>query len=71
MLSSKERPLKLQKQLLEQAGYTENDKLDDLGREDNSYLVRFTFRETTVPRFEVCYIYNKIIHTEISTGSII
>ncbi|RIA93841.1 hypothetical protein C1645_690376 [Glomus cerebriforme] len=53
VLSSKERPLKLQKQLLEQAGYAENDKLDDLGREDNSYLVRFTFRETTVPRFEV------------------
>ncbi|GBB94024.1 hypothetical protein RclHR1_22770003 [Rhizophagus clarus] len=52
MLSPKERPLKLQKQLLEQTGYTENDKLDDLGREDNSYLFRFTFRETTVPRFE-------------------
>jgi len=57
VLSSKERPLKLQKQLLEQAGYTENDKLEDLGREDNSYLFRFTFRETTVPRFEVCRIY--------------
>ncbi|PKK77171.1 PP2C-domain-containing protein [Rhizophagus irregularis] len=52
VLLPKERPLKLQKQLLEQAGYTENDKLDDLGREDNSYLFRFTFRETTVPRFE-------------------
>ncbi|CAG8619504.1 9211_t:CDS:10, partial [Funneliformis caledonium] len=52
MLSSKERPLKLQKQWLEQEGYTEHDNLEDLGREDNSYLVRFTFRETTVPRFE-------------------
>ncbi|CAG8559327.1 8736_t:CDS:2, partial [Acaulospora morrowiae] len=42
----------LQKRWLEQAGYTENDNLEDLGREDNSYLVRFTFRETSVPRFE-------------------
>jgi hypothetical protein len=66
VLSPKERPLKLQKQLLEQAGYAENDKLDDLGREDNSYLFRFTFRETTVPRFEVCYSYfNEIVYTEI------
>jgi adenylate cyclase len=57
MLSLNERPLKLQKQLLEQGGYTENDKLDDLEREDNSYLFRFTFRETAIPKFEVCYIY--------------
>ncbi|CAG8447012.1 15253_t:CDS:10, partial [Dentiscutata erythropus] len=52
VLGSHERPLQLQKKWLEQAGYTVNDNLEDLGREDNSYLVRFTFRETTVPRFE-------------------
>ncbi|CAG8627468.1 7296_t:CDS:2, partial [Cetraspora pellucida] len=52
ILGSHERPLQLQKRWLEQAGYTSNDNLEDLGREDNSYLVRFTFRETTVPRFE-------------------
>ncbi|CAH1762121.1 15066_t:CDS:10, partial [Entrophospora sp. SA101] len=52
VLTSHERPLKLQKIWLERAGYTEKDNLEDLGREDNSYLVRFTFRETTVPRFE-------------------
>ncbi|CAG8480701.1 9919_t:CDS:2 [Scutellospora calospora] len=52
VLKSHERPLQLQKRWLEQAGYTVHDNLEDLGREDNSYLVRFTFRETTVPRFE-------------------
>ncbi|KAI8371608.1 uncharacterized protein BYT42DRAFT_595079 [Radiomyces spectabilis] len=38
-----ERPLQMQKTLLEQMGYTEQDKLYDVGREDNSYLLRFTF----------------------------
>ncbi|CAG8525958.1 3888_t:CDS:10 [Paraglomus occultum] len=52
VLTPQERPLQLQKRLLEQAGYTEVDRLEDLGREDNSYLVRFTFKETIIPRFE-------------------
>ncbi|KAG9284485.1 hypothetical protein G9A89_014089 [Geosiphon pyriformis] len=53
VLAPQERPLLLQKKWLEQAGYAKNDKLEDLGREDNSYLMRFTFREATVPtRFE-------------------
>jgi adenylate cyclase len=42
-LESNERPLLIQKRLLEQAGYTELDRLEDVGREDNSYLCRFTF----------------------------
>jgi len=42
-LDAKERPLLIQKRLLEQAGYTNADRLEDLGREDNSYLCRFTF----------------------------
>lgn len=42
-LDPKERPLLIQKRLLEQAGYTDSDRLEDLGREDNSYLCRFTF----------------------------
>ncbi|CAG8486248.1 9724_t:CDS:10, partial [Dentiscutata heterogama] len=37
---------------LEQAGYTINDNLENIGREDNSYLVRFTLPEAIVPRFE-------------------
>ncbi|KAH6644112.1 hypothetical protein C7974DRAFT_407818 [Boeremia exigua] len=42
-LDSNERPLLIQKRLLEQAGYSELDRLEDVGREDNSYLCRFTF----------------------------
>ncbi|KAI8938986.1 hypothetical protein NX059_004830 [Plenodomus lindquistii] len=42
-LESNERPLLIQKRLLEQAGYTDIDRLEDVGREDNSYLCRFTF----------------------------
>jgi adenylate cyclase len=38
-----ERPIVIQKRLLEQAGYEERDKIEDVGREDNSYLCRFSF----------------------------
>ncbi|KAG0634409.1 phosphatase 2C-domain-containing protein [Tuber brumale] len=43
ILGPNERPLKIQKRLLEQAGYTEDDHLDEIGREDHSYMCRFTF----------------------------
>lgn len=42
-LFSGERPITMQKKLLQQAGYDEKDHIEDVGREDNSYLVRFTF----------------------------
>lgn len=42
-LDPQERPLLIQKRLLEQAGYTDLDRLEEVGREDNSYLCRFTF----------------------------
>jgi adenylate cyclase len=42
-LESNERPLLIQKRLLELAGYSDLDRLEDVGREDNSYLCRFTF----------------------------
>jgi adenylate cyclase len=38
-----ERPLVIQKRLLEMVGYQEGDRLDELGREDHGYLCRFTF----------------------------
>ncbi|KAI9255443.1 hypothetical protein EDC94DRAFT_696535 [Helicostylum pulchrum] len=38
-----EHPIQIQKTLLEQIGYTEEDHIEDVGREDNSYLFRFTF----------------------------
>ena len=43
ILGPNERPLKIQKKLLELVGYTEDDHLDEIGREDHGYLVRFTF----------------------------
>lgn len=43
ILNHGERPVNLQKRLLEQAGYTESDRIEDVGREDNSYLCRFSF----------------------------
>ncbi|ORY13274.1 hypothetical protein BCR34DRAFT_272780 [Clohesyomyces aquaticus] len=42
-LDPQERPLLIQKRLLEKAGYTDADRLEEVGREDNSYLCRFTF----------------------------
>ncbi|KAH9902076.1 protein phosphatase 2C [Xylariomycetidae sp. FL2044] len=43
VLSAPERPLLIQKRLLQQVGYEERDRLEDIGREDNSYLCRFLF----------------------------
>jgi len=43
ILALGERPVVIQKRLLEQAGYEERDKIEDVGREDNSYLCRFSF----------------------------
>lgn len=38
-----ERPLVIQKRLLEQAGYRDSDRLEELGREDVTHLCRFNF----------------------------
>ncbi|KAH8814956.1 adenylate cyclase [Xylogone sp. PMI_703] len=43
ILGAGERPVVIQKRLLEQAGYEEKDRIEDVGREDNSYLCRFSF----------------------------
>ncbi|KAI0523772.1 protein phosphatase 2C [Xylaria bambusicola] len=43
ILAAAERPLLIQKRLLQQAGYEEKDRLEDIGREDNGYLCRFMF----------------------------
>ena len=45
-LAPGERPIAIQKKLLEQAGYQSSDRIEEIGREDNSYLVRFTFVPT-------------------------
>ncbi|KAK2600228.1 hypothetical protein QQS21_005024 [Conoideocrella luteorostrata] len=43
VLGPSERPLLMQKRLLQQVGYEEKDKIEELGREDNGYLCRFMF----------------------------
>lgn len=43
ILQSHERPVHIQKILLEQMGYTEQDRIEEVGLEDNSYLLRFVF----------------------------
>lgn len=43
VLAPQDRPLLIQKRLLQQVGYEEKDRIEDLGREDNGYLCRFMF----------------------------
>lgn len=43
ILGHTERPVNIQRKLLQQAGYEEQDRIEDVGREDNSYLCRFSF----------------------------
>lgn len=43
VLNHAERPLYIQKRLLQQVGYEERDRIEDIGREDNSYICRFLF----------------------------
>ncbi|KAJ4290661.1 hypothetical protein N0V88_006408 [Collariella sp. IMI 366227] len=43
VLTNIERPLLMQKRLLQQVGYEDRDRIEDIGREDNSYICRFMF----------------------------
>ncbi|KAJ3290746.1 cysteinyl-tRNA synthetase, partial [Borealophlyctis nickersoniae] len=45
ILARMERPLLLQRRLLEEIGYEAGDRIEMLGREDNSYLLKFIFKE--------------------------
>ncbi|KAL4949493.1 hypothetical protein BDW69DRAFT_174387 [Aspergillus filifer] len=45
-LDPNEKPILMQKRLLEQIGYTQKDRIEELGREDHSYILRFTFLPT-------------------------
>lgn len=51
-LGESEKPPLLQRRRMEQAGYTEYDSLETLGREDHSYLLRFVYRPDLVPTFD-------------------
>lgn len=41
-----ERPILIQKKLLEQVGYQASDRIEDVGRDDHSYICRFVFLPT-------------------------
>ncbi|EAU33560.1 hypothetical protein ATEG_05799 [Aspergillus terreus NIH2624] len=41
-----EKPILMQKRMLEQIGYTQKDRIEEIGREDHSYILRFTFLPT-------------------------
>ncbi|KAJ4418680.1 cr1 protein [Neurospora sp. IMI 360204] len=43
VLKSAEQPLRMQKRLFQQIGYQEKDGIDEIGREDNSYICRWVF----------------------------
>ena len=47
-LDRSERPILMQKHLLEQVGYTAKDRIEDIGREDHTYLCRFIFMPTNL-----------------------
>ncbi|KAI8326859.1 hypothetical protein EDC96DRAFT_533719 [Choanephora cucurbitarum] len=47
-LEPNERPIQIQKTLLEQIGFTEQDRIEDIGREDNSYLFRFVLSQDVI-----------------------
>lgn len=51
-MGASEKPALLQRRRLEQAGYTEADSFEELGREDFSYLCRFIYRPDSVPSFD-------------------
>ena len=44
-----ERPIRLQLLRLEQAGYTEWDRPEELGREDHSYLIKYIYKPEAAP----------------------
>ncbi|THC90855.1 hypothetical protein EYZ11_009686 [Aspergillus tanneri] len=45
-LDPNEKPILMQKLMLEHVGYTPKDRIEEVGREDHSYLIRFTFLPT-------------------------
>ncbi|PWN50986.1 hypothetical protein IE53DRAFT_368439 [Violaceomyces palustris] len=51
-LGNTEKPAWLQRRRLEQAGYNELDSLEEIGRDDLSYLLRFVYRPDSVPTFD-------------------
>ncbi len=47
-----EKPALIQRRRLEQAGYNDSDQIEDMGKEDLSYLLKFVWRPDIVPTFD-------------------
>uniref|UniRef100_A0A8H7ND69 Ras-associating domain-containing protein n=1 Tax=Bionectria ochroleuca TaxID=29856 RepID=A0A8H7ND69_BIOOC len=70
VLSPPERPLLIQKRLLQQVGYEDKDRIEDVGREDNTYLCRFMFLSAKESDFHSRTADLTVSRTQSSTTSI-
>lgn len=69
VLNSTELPLVYQNTLLEYMGYTERDRLPDVGRDDLSYLCKFKFSKlkvNTITDHEKALLSRDFVHVNIS-----
>lgn len=76
VLAALERPLLIQKRLLQQVGYEERDRLEEIGREDNSYLCRFVFLSARDSEFTSAHDYGlgrvtKFNHVDLSGRNLV
>ncbi|KAF9319777.1 PH domain leucine-rich repeat-containing protein phosphatase 2 [Podila horticola] len=65
-LAPNERPLHILRRCLLQFGYTDQDKLEELSGKDNSFLCRFTFAESGVPRVTETEFLANSIYTDVN-----
>lgn len=67
MMANSDKPLIIQRRRLEQAGWNESDKLDDVGRNDYSYLIKFCYREASLTTSLVVSAYPHVCATALLT----
>ncbi|PYH77694.1 adenylate cyclase AcyA [Aspergillus uvarum CBS 121591] len=76
-LGPSEMPILMQKRMLEQVGYTEKDKIEEIGREDHSYILRFTFLPARISGYSslesepVLNKNQKFSHVDLSNRSLV
>nr|CAP09208.1 putative adenylate cyclase [Sordaria macrospora] len=76
VLGSAEQPLRIQKRLFQQIGYQEKDGIDEIGREDNSYICRWVFlkeKEADMHLFsqDINFRNQKLNHVDLSGRNLI
>ncbi|KAI9315500.1 hypothetical protein BX666DRAFT_1956109 [Dichotomocladium elegans] len=70
LLQASERPLQIQKTLFEHMGYTEEDNIEDVGREDNSYLLRFVFGPSAPQPIQEEFDYSDYQHIDLQARNL-